>query len=64
MRSEAFHERNRSAPHSQDRETYADLFPGVPDGLPQVWPASDREPRQIPTTGEPHWQQERGGRPC
>ncbi|MFE6991051.1 cytoplasmic protein, partial [Streptomyces pharetrae] len=30
----------------KDREVYAALFPGVPDDLPYVWPASDREPRQ------------------
>jgi len=43
---EAFHESHRSALVRKDREVYAALFPGVPDDLPYVWPASDREPRQ------------------
>ncbi|KUO02611.1 MSMEG_6728 family protein [Streptomyces caeruleatus] len=46
---EAFHESHRSALVRKDHETYADLFPGVPDDLPYVWPASDRAPRQTPT---------------
>jgi hypothetical protein len=46
---EAFHESHRSALVRKDRGVYADLFPGVPDDLPYVWPTSDREPRQAPT---------------
>ncbi|MFC7894399.1 MSMEG_6728 family protein [Streptomyces sp. NPDC057381] len=40
---EAFHRSHRSALVRKDREAYAGLFPGVPDDLPYVWPASDRE---------------------
>ncbi len=40
---EAFHRSHRSALVRKDPETYAGLFPGVPDDLPYVWPASDRE---------------------
>ncbi|MFF5494451.1 MSMEG_6728 family protein [Streptomyces aquilus] len=40
---EAFHESHRSALVRKAPEVYADLFPGVPDDLPYVWPASDRE---------------------
>jgi hypothetical protein len=47
---EAFHRSHRSALVRKDREAYAALFPGVPDDLPYVWPASDREP-QPETTG-------------
>ncbi|MFF9765412.1 MSMEG_6728 family protein [Streptomyces sp. NPDC014636] len=39
---EAFHRSHRSALVRKDRETYADVFPGVPDDLPYVWPSSDR----------------------
>ncbi|MER7577559.1 MSMEG_6728 family protein [Streptomyces sp. NPDC057806] len=41
---EPFHESHRSALVRKDPDTYAALFPGVPDDLPYVWPASDREP--------------------
>jgi hypothetical protein len=41
---EAFHRSHRSALVRKDPATYAGLFPGVPDDLPYVWPASDREP--------------------
>ncbi|MDG9719914.1 MSMEG_6728 family protein [Streptomyces sp. DH24] len=41
---EAFHRSHRSALVRKDPAAYADLFPGVPDDLPYVWPASDREP--------------------
>jgi hypothetical protein len=37
-----FHHSHRSALVRKDPVTYADLFPGVPDDLPYVWPASDR----------------------
>ncbi|MFI9834754.1 MSMEG_6728 family protein [Streptomyces sp. NPDC051913] len=40
---EAFHESHRSALVRKDPEVYGALFPGVPAGLPYVWPASDRE---------------------
>ncbi|MBX9366214.1 MSMEG_6728 family protein [Streptomyces sp. WAC04114] len=37
-----FHESHRSALVRKDPETYAALFPDVPDDLPYVWPTSDR----------------------
>ncbi|MFG3104907.1 MSMEG_6728 family protein [Streptomyces sp. NPDC048182] len=40
----AFHRSHRSALLRKDPETYAALFPGVPDDLPYVWPPSDRDP--------------------
>ncbi|MGW5639887.1 MSMEG_6728 family protein [Streptomyces sp. NPDC003832] len=40
---EAFHESHRSALLRKDAEHYGELFPGVSDDLPYVWPASDRE---------------------
>ncbi|MFE5398331.1 MSMEG_6728 family protein [Streptomyces sp. NPDC056568] len=39
---EAFHRSHRSALVRKEPEVYAELFPGVPDDLPYVWPASDR----------------------
>lgn len=45
---EAFHASHRSALVRKDPETYAELFPGTPDDLPYVWPASDRDPRRAP----------------
>ncbi|MFF7847271.1 MSMEG_6728 family protein [Streptomyces sp. NPDC007910] len=39
----AFHRSHRSALVRKDPEHYRDLFPGVADDLPYVWPASDRE---------------------
>ncbi|MDR6979185.1 hypothetical protein J2X68_005919 [Streptomyces sp. 3330] len=38
----AFHRSHRSALLRKDPGFYAALFPGVPDDLPYVWPASDR----------------------
>ncbi|MFJ9738350.1 MSMEG_6728 family protein [Streptomyces sp. NPDC101166] len=38
----AFHRSHRSALVRKEPEFYAPLFPGVPDDLPYVWPASDR----------------------
>ncbi|WP_395576464.1 MSMEG_6728 family protein [Streptomyces sp. BK79] len=38
----AFHRSHRSALVRKEPEVYAELFPGVPDDLPYVWPASDR----------------------
>ncbi|GAA2978080.1 MSMEG_6728 family protein [Streptomyces fulvorobeus] len=38
----AFHRSHRSALVRKAPEMYASLFPGVPDDLPYVWPASDR----------------------
>ncbi|MFE9174408.1 MSMEG_6728 family protein [Streptomyces kebangsaanensis] len=40
---EALHRSHRSALVRKDPDRYAPLFPGVPDDLPYVWPASDRE---------------------
>ncbi|MFE0473442.1 MSMEG_6728 family protein [Streptomyces sp. NPDC058947] len=37
-----FHRSHRSALVRKDPDTYRALFPGVPDDLPYVWPASDR----------------------
>ncbi|KQX61268.1 MSMEG_6728 family protein [Streptomyces sp. Root1310] len=43
----AFHRSHRSALVRKDPEFYAPQFPGVPDDLPYVWPASDRSaPRE------------------
>lgn len=39
---EAFHRSHQSALVRKDPETYRPRFPGVPDDLPYVWPASDR----------------------
>ncbi|MFD4985498.1 MSMEG_6728 family protein [Streptomyces sp. NPDC058374] len=38
----AFHRSHRSALRTKAPELYAPLFPDDPDGLPYVWPASDR----------------------
>jgi Pyrimidine dimer DNA glycosylase len=43
----AFHESHRSALRRKDPAHYAELFPGVPDDLPYVWPTSDREPHEV-----------------
>ena len=48
---EAFHTGHRSALVRKDREVYAALFPGVPDDLPYVWPAPNRQPRHPFTSG-------------
>ncbi|GAQ66513.1 MULTISPECIES: MSMEG_6728 family protein [Streptomyces] len=40
---DAFHRSHRSALLRKDPDLYAGSFPGVPDDLPYVWPASDRE---------------------
>ncbi|GHB58619.1 hypothetical protein GCM10010377_56990 [Streptomyces viridiviolaceus] len=40
---EAFHLSHRSALVRKDPGVYTESFPGVPDDLPYVWPASDRE---------------------
>ncbi|MFK0103073.1 MULTISPECIES: MSMEG_6728 family protein [unclassified Streptomyces] len=37
-----FHRSHQSALVRKDPEHYRDLFPGVPDDLPYVWPSSDR----------------------
>ncbi|KAA0108504.1 MSMEG_6728 family protein [Mycolicibacterium sp. P9-22] len=42
-----FHRSHRSALVRKDPEFYGPQFPGVEDGLPYVWPVSDRE-RRIP----------------
>lgn len=39
----SFHLSHRSALVRKDPDHYAPLFPDVPDDLPYVWPASDRE---------------------
>lgn len=41
----AFHRSHQSALVRKDPAFYAPLFPGVPDDLPYVWPASDRDAR-------------------
>ncbi|MDH2408627.1 MSMEG_6728 family protein [Streptomyces fenghuangensis] len=41
----SFHRSHRSSLLRKDPDHYAPLFPGVPDDLPYVWPASDRGPR-------------------
>ncbi|MFF3846591.1 MSMEG_6728 family protein [Streptomyces sp. NPDC002328] len=38
----AFHRSHRSALVRKQPDFYTPLFPGVPDDLPYVWPASDR----------------------
>ncbi|OQR61489.1 cytoplasmic protein [Streptomyces maremycinicus] len=38
----AFHRSHRSALVRKDPDFYTPLFPGVPDDLPYLWPASDR----------------------
>ncbi|MGW5736730.1 MULTISPECIES: MSMEG_6728 family protein [Streptomyces] len=40
----AFHRSHQSALLRKAPEFYGELFPGVPDDLPYVWPASDRSP--------------------
>ncbi|GAA2454187.1 MSMEG_6728 family protein [Streptomyces glaucus] len=45
---DAFHHSHRSALVRKDPATYAPLFPGVPDDLPYVWPASDRTADALP----------------
>ncbi|MEV5427919.1 MSMEG_6728 family protein [Streptomyces sp. NPDC052701] len=39
---DALHRSHQSALVRKDPDAYAPLFPGVPDDLPYVWPASDR----------------------
>ncbi|MEV6492811.1 MSMEG_6728 family protein [Actinoplanes sp. NPDC051633] len=39
------HRSHQSALLRKDPNHYGALFPGVPDDLPYVWPASDRPPR-------------------
>ncbi|SFI63149.1 MSMEG_6728 family protein [Amycolatopsis sacchari] len=46
-----FHRSHQSALVRKDPEHYARWFPDVPDDIPYVWPASDREPRT--TSPEP-----------
>ncbi|NJP51890.1 cytoplasmic protein [Streptomyces sp. SBST2-5] len=45
---ESFHRSHRSALLRKDPDTYAGHFPDVPDDLPYVWPASDRDPEVVP----------------
>ncbi|MFH7598743.1 MSMEG_6728 family protein [Streptomyces racemochromogenes] len=40
-----FHRSHQSALVRKDADFYRGHFPGVPDDLPYVWPASDRDPR-------------------
>ncbi|MDX2564436.1 MSMEG_6728 family protein [Streptomyces sp. TX20-6-3] len=42
----AFHRSHQSALLRKDPEYYGSHFPDVPDDLPYVWPASDRESGQ------------------
>lgn len=44
---EAFHRSHQAALVKKDPDHYRPLFPDVPDDLPYVWPASDRD-RRIP----------------
>ena len=44
---EAFHRSHQAALVRKDPEHYRRYFPGVPDDLPYVWPASDRA-RRVP----------------
>lgn len=44
---EAFHRSHRSALLRKDPDHYRPLFSDVPDDLPYVWPASDRQ-RRVP----------------
>lgn len=44
---EALHRSHQSALLRKDPAHYGRYFPGVPDDLPYVWPASDR-PRRVP----------------
>ena len=44
---EAFHRSHQAALVKRDPDHYRPLFPDVPDDLPYVWPASDRD-RRIP----------------
>src|SRR5690606_11874517 len=41
------HRSHRSALVRQDPQVYADVFPGEPDDLPYLWPASDRDPEAV-----------------
>jgi hypothetical protein len=41
----SFHRSHQSALVRKDPAHYGPLFPGVPDDLPYVWPASDRQRR-------------------
>ncbi|MET9761182.1 MSMEG_6728 family protein [Streptomyces sp. NPDC006372] len=41
---DSFHRSHRSALVRKDPTAYTRHFPGVPDDLPYVWPASDRRP--------------------
>ncbi|MGX1884966.1 MSMEG_6728 family protein [Streptomyces sp. NPDC055287] len=40
----AFHRSHQSALVRKEPGFYRDLFPGVPEDLPYVWPTSDRDP--------------------
>ncbi|MGI5470886.1 MSMEG_6728 family protein [Streptomyces sp. CA-132043] len=40
----AFHRSHQSALRTKDPAHYRHHFPNVPEGLPYVWPASDRAP--------------------
>ncbi|KAF4409644.1 MULTISPECIES: MSMEG_6728 family protein [Streptomyces] len=45
----AFHRSHQSSLLRKDPAHYGPLFPGVPDDLPYVWPASDRRPAREET---------------
>jgi len=59
---EAFHRSHRSALVRKDPDRYAGLFPGVPPGLPYVWPTSDRGPTWVRGGVADTGKQQRGGR--
>ncbi|MEU3948435.1 MSMEG_6728 family protein [Streptomyces sp. NPDC029526] len=41
------HRSHRSALLRKDPEVYGGVFPGEPDDLPYLWPASDRDPEAV-----------------
>ncbi|MBB4787280.1 MSMEG_6728 family protein [Streptomyces rapamycinicus] len=45
---DAFHSSHRSALVRKDPNSYAPIFPDVPDDLPYIWPASDRSGDHFP----------------
>lgn len=44
---DALHRSHRSALVRKEPAVYGKLFPGAPDDLPYVWPASDRDPEAV-----------------
>lgn len=50
---DTFHRSHRSALVRKEPAAYGHLFPGVPDDLPYVWPASDRPSVPLPDRPPP-----------